>query len=755
MATSKSEKPFRSKMANQPEGNDSKRIWFDKALSFLIQFQRFSKDVGGVLLLIISALTVFALIGVTSGSWVSPWANFLRHLLGGGSMFVVVATAFAGVLIIGKHNQPLESKDWIKIIALELSAFAFIVLLTIIGGNDIESAESGFDGGLIGWGLSQLLFAIVSFLPEFLQPILVGIFVFAVFVIGGITGLGAFTRLFYKIETTFKGELPPFDIDDFRSSNINNSQEFSIIKKKKKVTKQNKYQNFIPEEYRKNFKIEKPVEVQPVDINHRDVVLPGLSLLSSEIGYKPNEKEINRAAGIIEKTLNEFGIPAKVIGFKVGPTITEFAVEPGYLDNSAQNVSEERKKVRVKQILGLKKDITLALSAEQIRIQAPVPGKSYVGIEVPNQRPSMVGMKSILETTEFQDLNSPLGIALGRNVSGAPVVADLSQMPHLLIAGTTGSGKSVGISAIAACLAMNNSPKDLRMVMIDPKMVEMVRFNGLPHLYGNVETDLERIHGVLRWLVAEMQIRYKILEEVGAKNIISFNRKIQNNNKYGHMPYIVVLIDELADLMMLSSEHTETILIRLAQMARAVGIHLVVATQRPSIDVVTGLIKANFPARISYAVVTAMDSKVILDMSGAETLLGKGDMLYLNPKTGILTRAQGVMISDDEIDKIINHWQSSWQQEDMESDSPWEKMLAEAVVMADRDSLAEKAIDIIRQSGKVSTSLLQRRLKVGYPRAARLMDELEEMGVVGPSRGGGKEREVLIGPDYYDDDEDI
>jgi S-DNA-T family DNA segregation ATPase FtsK/SpoIIIE len=325
-------------------------------------------------------------------------------------------------------------------------------------------------------------------------------------------------------------------------------------------------------------------------------------------------------------------------------------------------------------------------------------------------------------------------------------------MPHLLIAGTTGSGKSVCIAAFTTCLAMNNTPEDLRIVMIDPKMVELVRFNGLPHLYGKVETDLERILGVLRWVVTEMDRRYMVLEQSRSRNIDTYNRKMRRRKGGETLPRMVVMIDELADLMMSAPDATEHTLVRLAQMARAVGIHLVVATQRPSTDVVTGLIKANFPARMSFAVASSVDSRVILDTPGAEHLLGRGDMLFLPPEAGSPIRVQGVWVTDQEVEKNIKFWQKSY---DLQPDEkpPWDSMLEEEAILADRDDLLDNAIRLVARIQKASTSMLQRQLRIGYPRAARLMDELEELGVVGPIRGGGRERDVLIDSDA--DPEDV
>ena len=482
----------------------------------------------------------------------------------------------------------------------------------------------------------------------------------------------------------------------------------------------------------------------------RDDRLPPLNLLKNETVSTPDKSEIRETAARIEQCLAEFGVPAKVIGYRVGPTVTQFAVEPGFIEKTNQNGTINQQKVRVSQISNLSKDLALALGAERLRIQAPVPGHSYVGIEVPNELSAVVRLRAILESEAFQKLASPLALAIGRDVSGSAVVADLGRMPHMLIAGTTGSGKSVCIAAITTCLAMNNSPSDLRMVMLDPKMVELVRFNGLPHLHGKVETDPTRMIAVLQWSLAEMDTRYKLMEGANCRDLETYNRKMQRK-KQATIPRIVILIDELADLMMADPDQTEFSLVRLAQMARATGIHLVVATQRPSTNVVTGLIKANFPARMAFTVASSVDSRVILDTSGAETLLGRGDLLFLNPEAGVPLRAQGVIVTDQEIEKVINFWQRMAPASG--EAPPWEEMAsAQPHVGEGSDDLIEQAIDIVRHARHASASMLQRRMRIGYPRAARLIDELEEMGVIGHAQTGGKEREVLIPPE---DDEDI
>ncbi|MBP7694315.1 MAG: DNA translocase FtsK, partial [Anaerolineales bacterium] len=441
-------------------------------------------------------------------------------------------------------------------------------------------------------------------------------------------------------------------------------------------------------------------------------------------------------------------------------------------------------KVRVAQIATLKDDLALALSASTLRIEAPVPGQSYVGIEVPHRRTSIVGVRPVMEAEAFQKIGRPLAVALGRDVSGAAVAADLGSMPHLLIAGTTGSGKSVCITALVTCLVMNNTPDDLRLVMVDPKMVELVRFNGLPHLLGKVETELTRILGVLRWTVREMERRYKLFETHGARNLDTYHEKIGKAPDGERLPRIVVFIDELADLMMQAPDETERMIVRLAQMARATGIHLAVATQRPSTDVVTGLIKANFPARIAFAVVSSIDSRVILDSVGAESLLGKGDLLFQSPEAPAPARLQGCYVSDKEIDRVVGWWKEQAEAYEDEAQpeiepvqpgsggeksssrgeagtpaspvnpaegraaaAPWDAMLAREQAVEDKDQQIEQAIEIVKKYGTASASLLQRKMRLGYPRAARLMDELKQMGIIGREQQGGKTREVFISKD--------
>ncbi len=631
--------------------------------------------------------------------------------------------------------------SWGRIIALELVLLLTLGLFAIWGKLSIDLADSGLYGGRIGWGIGTLAWM--------LGPVLGTALLVVLWLLAFMSAFSLWTFV-ERWLLRLSGEAPVLEPVP---EAIDEPEELPAAVEEK--TQPKKKQTPLPPQFRKSLRAPVTQDSRPAEPPPRGENFPPLTILSNEQASRPDERTINQTAGMIEKTLSEFGIPATVIGFRVGPTVTQFAVQPGFIKKNGGSEEEDARlmKVRVAQIAALQKDLALALSAQRLRIQAPVPGKPYVGIEVPNSKSASatVRLRPILETDDFYRVNSRLAIALGRDVSGQPLVADLARMPHLLIAGATGSGKSVCITSIAACLAMNNAPEDLRLVMIDSKMVELLRYNGLPHLYGKVETNIERIMGVLRWVVVEMEHRYRLLEGAKARDLDSYNRKLARRGEVKPLPRIVVIIDELADLMMSAPDQTEHNLVRLAQMARATGIHLVVATQRPSTDVVTGLIKANFPARLAFAVASGIDSRVILDATGAETLLGRGDMLFLNPEVGNPLRAQGVIVTDQEIEKIITHWQKSsdLRQEDV---PPWEKLLQEPAEDSD-DALIEEAISLVRGSQRASASLLQRRLRIGYPRAARLLDQLEEMGIVGSSQGGGRERDVLVDPeDDFDSD---
>jgi DNA segregation ATPase FtsK/SpoIIIE, S-DNA-T family len=742
MPSSPARKPVAPPLKDNPHSSGFSN-WVDKLARVESHFGRFLWDILGVLLLAVALMTLLGILGLSKGSLLEDWVNLLYLWIGWGNLLIVFFAGVAGVMAFRRSIKPIGI-HWGRVIAMELAGFLSLALLSIVNGNKLT--VEGMWGGQVGWGLAM-------FVARHTGPILAGLIMFVLWGLAVLTSFGLWRPLENWLiqqsgagNGTEAGQTTP-------GSGLETERENPVIsplsKEQSTASTENrqggkKNAQKLPPEFRKSFKVSDRQDSRPATTLPRSDRLPPLNILLGEQSVRPDERNINQTAGLIEKSLSEFGIPAKVVGFRIGPTVTQFAVQPGFIKKGTEEDAQQMK-VRVAQIASLQKDLALALSAERLRIEAPVPGRAFVGIEVPNSRSALVRLRPILETDAFYKVGSPLTIALGRDVSGGPLVADLTRMPHLLIAGTTGSGKSVCIAALATCLAMNNAPEDLRMVMIDSKMVELIRFNGMPHLFGKVETDVARILGVLRWVVVEMEHRYKLLEAAKVRDIDAYNRRLQRRKDTQPLPRIVVLIDEMADLMMSAPDQTEHNLVRLAQMARATGIHLVVATQRPSTDVVTGLIKANFPARLAFAVASGVDSRVILDLPGAETLLGRGDLLFLNPEVGNPIRAQGVMVSDQEIERVIAHWQKMTPEKDIKA--PWETMLSEVEAEGSDEVLVEQAITLLKKEQRASASMLQRRLRIGYPRAARLLDQLEEMGIVGPSMGGGRDREVLVEPE--------
>jgi len=476
-------------------------------------------------------------------------------------------------------------------------------------------------------------------------------------------------------------------------------------------------------------------------------------VLDSGSAPSVNEEFIQQRSRLIQETLASFGAPVQVVEINRGPTITQFGVEPLFVETRTG-----RTKVRVNKIASLADDLALALAAPRIRIQAPVPGHSYVGIEVPNDEMTLVALRDILESEPFQRNKSPLRMALGRDVTGHPITTTLENMPHLLIAGTTGSGKSVCVNAILTCFLMYNTPDDLRLILVDPKRVELTGYNGIPHLLSPVVVEIDRVIGALQWMTREMDKRYHLFAQVGSRNISDYNTKmkLQGGKK---LPLLVIVIDELADLMLVAPGETEQTITRLAQLARATGIHMILATQRPSVDVVTGLIKANFPARIAFAVASNTDSRVILDQPGAERLLGRGDMLFQAPDAPSAARLQGVFVSDQEIQNLVEFWRTQVGAASPyavpgaplpagipRSDSPLQQTaMFEDMTPADSvsDPLLPEAIDLVRREGRASVSMLQRRMRIGYTRAARIVDMMEDKGIVGPPEGTTQVRQIL------------
>ena len=472
---------------------------------------------------------------------------------------------------------------------------------------------------------------------------------------------------------------------------------------------------------------------------------PSLDILAKGKGSQNNGEEVAHNAMMLENVLSNFGITAKVVNATQGPTVTRYEIEPA-------------PGVKVSRIVNLTDDIALNLAAQHIRMEAPIPGKSAIGIEVPNKTTEAVHLRDVLDCSDFKDARGGIPVGLGKDIAGKPVITDLAKMPHLLVAGTTGSGKSVCVNTLISSILFSRKPEEVKLLLIDPKMVELSIYNGIPHLMAPVVTDMKKAAAVLRWAVREMEARYKAFAASGKRDIKSYNEA----HPKAAMPLIVLIIDELADLMMTAPDDIEESISRLAQMARAAGIHMVLATQRPSVNVITGSIKANVPSRISFAVGSQIDSRTILDMAGAEKLLGKGDMLFAPIGANKPIRVQGAFISDDEVEKLVEFVKAQREPEYDNTVTQEAEKEAEKETSDDndvyRDELLERAVNLVMESGQASVSMLQRRFRIGYTRAARLVDTMEDLKIVGPSMGS-KAREILMSPEqakarYFSDSND-
>ena len=470
--------------------------------------------------------------------------------------------------------------------------------------------------------------------------------------------------------------------------------------------------------------------------------LPPLNLLDTELGFYGQNADHSEFIAQIEEAMDEFGAPVKVIGCSVGPSVVQYQVVPG---NIAKPGKVSAKNIRVTQVAQTERDLAVRLGVSNLSIQAPVPGESYIGIDIPNPQAMKVRLRPLIESPEFQRKNSPLSVALGRDITGNPVVVDLGSMPHLLVAGTTNSGKSICLRAMAICLAMNNSPEQLRFVMIDPKRVEFYHFNGLPHLLGKVETEYERSIAVLEWAVQEMQSRYRLFETVGVRKLEVYNQYAKDHGQKP-LPYIVIIIDEMAEIMKGADKQGQVCIDKLTSLARATGMHLICATQRPDTSIVTGKIKTNIPARIALNVASAIDSRVIMGKQGAEKLLGRGDMYFIDPSLNVPTRVQGALLTDNEIDKVVDLWKKLSPKPTAElNTTPWDE-IAENSKQSENTKDEKKLKDAIRlvcRTKKASAAYISGKLNVSFPTASRLLNRMEELGVVGPMQLGGKAREVI------------
>ena len=797
------------------------------------------RSASGVLLIIAGVFTLSSLLQINTGGVADAWASLLQRATGyfGALILALLMSASGAALLTKRLSSPAN------VIALEAAYFSFLALVHSLAFDTApyDLVRSGSGGGALGWVFAEVLQRALRINGESIggQMLSTTIWLFLFGITTFIAARPYLTGLAFSIPsqqarrntqnstahstTPIHGRQMNRPIDDetadesadgtFNKPAITHTRPLNIPPTESGTPLEIRSKARIIHEGREGVNTSAPQPTESRDTQKvakkawvpRPDTLPPLDLLKRIKVTQNGDADVRRQADIIETTLIHFALAGKVVEIRRGPAVTQFGVEPGYLEKPGLNGEVRRQKIRVGQIAALQNDFALALSASSIRIEAPIPGRSLVGIEVPNSTISAVDLRSLMESDEFGKINekSPLAFGLGKDVSGRPVCADLGRMPHLLIAGTTGSGKSICISAITLSLVMNNRPEDLKLVMIDPKRVELSRFGGLPHIIGKPESEPERLPAVLKWAVMEMERRYKRFAEIGSRNIDEFNEAMKGR-KEEPLPRIVILIDELADMMMQSPIETEKQICRLAQMARATGMHMVVATQRPSVDVVTGLIKANFPARMSFAVASSADSRVILDQVGAETLLGRGDMLFMNPESGQPQRIQGCFVSEPEIEQVIAWWKDTMQAEeegqsksndgdgnDSDDDdgndgdgdeyvanrkpkmeTPWDMVVAEMAAERaqsegsrsqgggsgtsndedEEDDMIQKALEIIRTSGSVSASLLQRKLRIGYPRAARLMEDLQEMGYVGArSNQPTKPREVRTQEDKDND----
>ena len=738
-------------------------------------------DVAGIGLFLLGGITLLSLLSPTRSNLSEAWVRALRVFLGAGVWLAPLSLLAVGLwLILLATGRPL-TMGWRRPLGLSFLGLTFLGLAHVTSGASdlLALAKAGQGGGILGYSLSAAMW-------QGLGPAVTFALFFLLALVGTVLLTGhnlddvlrflvmAWVGLESRLEDLM--DRPRYEIRSHTAVPSNGSQVKKLVKQVKSASA--------------NATMSAATSTTPAPVPAPRIIggatsqanapsvwrLPRVDeVLDDTLEQEGSQAEIRERVHIIETTLESFGVPAQVIEVNQGPAVTQFGVEPGFISRKGRAGKEEQRKVSVRKIESLINDLALALAASPIRIEAPVPGRSIVGIEVPNMETALVPLRGAMESVQFQTLDGRLKLALGQDVSGQAYVTDLTKMPHLLIAGATGSGKSVCVNSVIACLLCTNTPETLRFVMIDPKMVEMSMFNGIPHLISEVVVDVERAVRVLQWTTSEMDRRYKLLSKAGARHLEAYNEK-QTAKGEPILHHIVIIIDELADLMMSAPEEVERTLCRLAQMARAVGMHLILATQRPSVDVVTGLIKANFPARIAFAVVSQTDSRVILDTTGADRLLGQGDMLYMAPDASALQRLQGSFVSDSELVRLVDFWRKSGEGNQRETggrssgrihslpaaiedgiptwqpplwEAELETMLKEEKNGEKRDALYDNAVEVVRAQGRASITMLQRRLRIGYARAARLIDTLESDGIIGPEEGktGNRGRPVLLSAD--------
>lgn len=708
-----------------------------------------AKEIWAVTYLALGILTVISIQGAF-GIIGDAWVNMLNPIIGWGIYVVPGIFLIVSAMLFFSKKMTFGSSRILGFVLLMISILS-ILHMSVPADKIHDYAEAGRFGGYVGFVTNFLLIELLSvgrigativFLSTFLVSL---ILIFEL----SLRELLAYVIPKIKVEVVkveAKRRKMNYDEDD-EEEEVEYEDDAEQIdapimirkalnNKKSDIIYEDEDEEIAEQEEDEDDEGEvEELENEPILKSQQEYTweFPSLDLLKDgDSNVQVDDKLLVSNADKIKKKLMQFGIDVTMHEVNVGPTVIQFTLKP-------------HEGVKLSKITGLKNDISLALAAERVRIEAPIPGKSLVGIEVPNGYRAVVHLREILESAEFTDAKSKLTLPLGRDVGGKPIIANLETMPHLLIAGATGSGKSVAMNVFLTSLLYQNSPDDLKFLMIDPKRVELNSYNNIPHLLTPVIQDPEKAAISLRWVVAEMSRRYSELSDRRVRNISEFN-ELADVEK---LPRIIVVIDELADLMMVSGKEVEASICRIAQMARAVGIHLIIATQRPSVDVITGLIKANIPSRIAFAVSSSIDSRTILDGIGAEDLLGKGDMLYLPTGMSKPVRIQGIYISTEEIERVTNRIKLTVDPEydsTITSDHTAQQRLhgiPDSAGGDDEDELYQAALELVRETRKASASLFQRRLKVGYARAARLVDLLEENGVVGPA-DGAKPRKIMV-----------
>lgn len=689
----------------------------------------------GILMLLIAAFTLLSFFNL-AGIAGRAFFNFSQFLTGKAFFLFPLLFVLGGLSFFGSK----EKSGWsifLAIVFLCLGICGFLAVLGFSGAEDLGfkffySGRGGWLGNIVSWPLFKIFGFWVS-LVIFLVMILISGLIFWYFLYSP-----------RKTKKTSLVEQESIEEESVRKPLIRKvfAPKFQVTKIEDKIKKEKTEEEKIVPAVTPTFE----AEIKTIGNSMKTTEgwnLPSLDLLSSDKGT-PQAGDVKTNAEIIEKTLENFGISVKMSEVNIGPTVTQYTFKPA-------------EGVKLSKITALNNNLALGLAAHPLRIEAPIPGKSLVGVEVPNKTRTLVRLKNLLSTPEFQSTESTLVFSIGRDVVGKPFYADLARMPHLIVAGSTGSGKTICLSSIILSLLYRNSPKRLKLILVDPKRVEFVNYGTLPHVLGPVIFDAQKTLSVLKWLIEEMERRFKTLSVNKVRNIYEFNQKIEKNNKDQEeeiMPYIVLVIDELADLMAAKGRDIEAGIVRLAQKARAVGIHLILATQRPSVEVITGLIKANVISRIAFQVASQVDSRTILDTSGAEKLLGLGDLLFVSAEFSKPKRIQGNYVSSKEVEKVVD---SINKQNHKEEDALTQSLNAElekvervsngsGATSIEVDPVYQEAKELVLETKKASASFLQRKLRIGYARAARLLDTLEEKGVVGPP-DGAKPREVFFDED--------